>query len=356
MVMLDGREYTREELLSYVSDLSQVGGVRLCTLDDGSERGVRMAEFRTGSGFAFDVLLDRGMDIGRAEHKGRALAWRSAAGTPHPAHYGPGIERFRRFFHGGLMAGCGLENVGSPGEDEGEALPADVRLSATPASHVSYGGEWRGDEHILWVEGQMRQAVLFGSNLLLKRRVWAELGGDTLHIEDAIENQGQHEAPYQILYHCNFGYPLLSPDAGLLIDSEVWARDQDAEQGLESWSSFHEPVADYPEQVFYHRPYSDDEGYGSAALINPTLGMGVVVRFRLAELPHLVQWKMMERGTYVLGLEPANCWVEGRAVDRQRGILRTLEPGERVELQLDIQVLPNDKVIGVYTGAGRGPS
>ena len=113
MVKLHDREYTCHELLRYVSDISQLGGVRLCTLDDGSERGVRLAEFRTGSGFAFDVLLDRGMDIGRAEHNGRAIAWRSAAGTPHPAHYGPTMEQFRRFFHGGIIwrASCKLQIV-----------------------------------------------------------------------------------------------------------------------------------------------------------------------------------------------------------------------------------------------------
>ena len=36
-----------------------------------------------------------------------------------------------------------------------------------------------------------------------------------------------------------------------------------------------------------------------------------------------VQWKMMQRGTYVLGLEPANGWVEGRAADRDERPPRT---------------------------------
>ena len=61
MAMLYGKTYTRDELLQYASDAAQLGGVRLLTLDDGAARGLRLAQFRTGSGLAFDVLLDRGM-------------------------------------------------------------------------------------------------------------------------------------------------------------------------------------------------------------------------------------------------------------------------------------------------------
>ena len=346
MARLYGKSYTRQELLSHVSDMDHLGGVRLYTMDDGSARGLRVVQFRTGGGLTFDVLLDRGMDIGQAAHNGRPIGWQSAAGYPHPSYYEASAPGFLRFFHGGLMAGCGLDNVGEPNVDEGESLPLHGRLSTLPAGHVSYGGEWVGDDYGLWVQGQMRQAALFGSNLLLTRRIWAHLGENALHLEDTLENQGHHPAPYQILYHCNFGFPLLSPEAELLVDAEMWARDDAAARGLASWNRFYAPVADYPEQVFYHLPRADEAGYAQAALINRPLGLGAYVRFRLAELPHLIQWKMQERGTYVLGLEPANCWVEGRARDRQRGILRFLEPGERVELRLEIGVLTDMAVMG----------
>jgi hypothetical protein len=44
-------------------------------------------------------------------------------------------------------------------------------------------------------------------------------------------------------------------------------------------------------------------------------------------------------GVHVLGIEPANCLVEGRAVERERGTLVILEPGEQrtYELQLSIE-------------------
>lgn len=354
MAELYGRTYTRQEILRYVSDVAHLGEVRLHVLDDGSERGVRVAQFRTGSGLAFDVLLDRGMDIGEASHNGRPIGWRSAVGHPHPAYFhAHGIEGFLQAFHGGLLVGCGLENVGSPSEDAGETLPLHGTLSNTPASHVGYGGEWVGDEYRLWVEGQMRQARVFGANLLLRRRIESRLGGNVISVEDTIENQGGASTPYQILYHCNFGFPLLGPESELWTDSRVQPRDEEARKGLDNYHRFEPPQDSYREQVFYHFPRGDAEGYGRAALINKPLGLGAYVRFRLAELPRLIEWKMMQRGMYVLGLEPANCWVEGRARDRERGILRFLEPGERVDLRLEIGILPDVAAIAAYEAAAR---
>ena len=53
MATLFGRTWTRHELLEMVGDVSQVANVRLCTLADGAQRGVRVADFATGSGFRF---------------------------------------------------------------------------------------------------------------------------------------------------------------------------------------------------------------------------------------------------------------------------------------------------------------
>jgi len=43
----------------------------------------------------------------------------------------------------------------------------------------------------------------------------------------------------------------------------------------------------------------------------------------------------------VVGLEPANCGVGGRAQDRAEGLLRVLAPGETEQLVVEIGVLPD---------------
>src|SRR4029077_17379158 len=84
MPTLWDRPYPRGELLRRVGRLEQVAGVRLMTLGDGASRGVRVLEFRTGTGFSFDVLIDRSFHIGRCEEAGRSLAWISNVGVSGP--------------------------------------------------------------------------------------------------------------------------------------------------------------------------------------------------------------------------------------------------------------------------------
>ena len=253
-----------------------------------------------------------------------------------------------RSFPGGLMVGCGLDNVGSPGTDAGEELGVHGRLSHSPASLLGYGGQWQGDEYLMWVEGEVRQYKVFGANLSLKRRISTRLGSDVLRIEDVIANLGYQTTPLQILYHCNFGYPVVSADTELLVDTEKsWTRDEEAAKGMAEHTRCQAPTAGYAEQVFYHLPRAVD-GYARAALVNRRINFGAFVRFRRAELPHLVQWKMMGQGTYVVGLEPANCWVEGRGVDRESGALQFLEPGQSLSTALEIGVLPDAAAIGAY--------
>ena len=67
----------------------QLGGIRTFTLNDGNEVGVRAVEIRTGTGFRFLVLPDRGMDIAEAEFAGRSLCWRSGTGNVSTALFEP---------------------------------------------------------------------------------------------------------------------------------------------------------------------------------------------------------------------------------------------------------------------------
>ncbi len=78
------KNYRRGDFLRRVGHLGQVAGVRLVTLGDGAERGVRALEFRTGTGFSFDVIVDRAFDVGRCEVGGRPLSWLSGVGFPGP--------------------------------------------------------------------------------------------------------------------------------------------------------------------------------------------------------------------------------------------------------------------------------
>jgi len=319
------------------------------SLEDGRAREVRVARFETGSGFSFEVLLDRGMDIGSAQHRGAALAWASATGAAHPAYHEREGLGWLRTFHGGLLAGCGLTSAGAPCVDDGEALGLHGRLNHLPAEGIWVDGGWRRDEqgediYEMWARGRVRQAVVFGENVTLTRRVSAHLGDSRLFVRDVVTNEGFRRIPHMMLYHCNFGFPLLSASAELVSPSRrVTPRDAEAEKGMESYRTYEGPTAGYAEQCFYHDMVADEAGYVTVLLANRGfrggLGLGAYVRYRQDSLPCFTQWKMVGQGDYVTGLEPANCQVEGRDEDRERGILQYLEPGESREYQLEIGVL-----------------
>ncbi len=338
MVELAGRHWTRSELLAQVGDLSQVAGIRLAEWSDGNERGVRVAECRTGSGLAFTILLDRGMDLGPAEFRGTSLAWHSANGFAHPMFYEPTGVGWLRTFGGGLLTGCGLTHLGAPDHEE-QDLGLHGRLSHLPARRVNTGETWDGDECIFWVEGQMRQTSVFGENLTLTRRVAINLGQNVIAIRDVVENFADAPSPLMILYHLNLGFPLLDASGYLVAEPHpVRARDPIAAAGLDAWHQLQSPTVGYHEQVFYHDLPADTNGWSRLAYVNPNLGLLFVIRSQPAQLPNLIEWKMMGHGTYVLGLEPANCLVEGRSKERARGTLQFIQPGERREFDLEIEI------------------
>jgi hypothetical protein len=278
MATLYGKTYTRDELSRKTGDLWQLGGVKPMVLDEGPERGVRVAEFRTGGGLNFAVLLDRGMDIGWAEYRGAPLAWQSAAGPAAPAFLEPQGLGWLRGFHGGLVATCGLTYAGAPCTDEGQELGLDGRISYTPARHVYCDGEWQGDEYLLWTQGEMREAVIFGGNIALRRRIWSRLGEKRLFIDDVVTNEGYHTTPHMILYHINIGFPVVDATTELVTSPAlVRPRDGVAVQGIDQYERFQEPTPEYAEQVIasydpqqHHSlafVYGHDPGVASLAVV-----------------------------------------------------------------------------------------
>jgi hypothetical protein len=349
MATLFGKNYSRRELEQRVGHLSQIAGVRLMQLLEGKETDVRTADVRSGSGLRFQISLDRGMDISVAEYKSMSLAWRSPQGDVHPSHFDPKGMGWLKSFPGGLMTGCGLTSAGAPCSDAGEELGIHGRLSNLPASDIQAKTEWNGDQCVLKISGVIRENVIFKENLALYRTIEVELGKSIITVRDKVVNEGFRQAPLMMLYHINLGWPLLDDGAGVHLNARsMKPRDAEAEKGAASAARMPTPMAGYKEQVFYHDLIAEDNGFASAVLENRKLGLGLFVRYRQEELPKFIQWKMAAEGEYVLGFEPANCLVEGRAKERERGTLQFLEPGETREFLVHIGVLDGNTQIDQF--------
>jgi hypothetical protein len=337
---LFGKPITRADLAHRTGSLSQVAGIRFLQLQEGREAGVRVADIRTGSGLRFQVTLDRGMDISLAEYRGIPLAWRSPVGDVHPSFYDPAGAGWLRTFPGGLLTGCGMTSFGAPCRDGDEDLGQHGRLSHLPADAVSARETWAGDECTFSLLGQVREAATFRENLLLQRRLEVSLGASVITIEDRVRNEGHETSPLMLLYHVNPGWPLVDDGARLLLQARSSVpRDAEAAKGTAEACLFSAPQPGYREQVFFHDLAEDAEGFVAALLVNSRLQLGLYVRYRRRELPRYIEWKMMGQGTYVVGMEPANAFVMGRAAERAAGTLQFLEPGEERHFLLQIGVL-----------------
>ncbi len=342
-VELFGRSLTARELLRRVGRLDQVAGIEPLVLDDGSARGVRALRVRTGSGLSFTVLPDRGMDLDAAEYRGVPLAWLSHTGVVAPSFRELQGEGWLRSFHGGLLVTCGLQNVGPPGERDGEALGLHGRISNTPASRVSHQARWDEEGCVLEVRGEVREARVFGANLVLRRTISTRVGESKVTIEDTVENEGFDPAPLMLLYHMNLGWPLLDETSHLVgPGAPPEPRDEEARGGLENWDRFDGPTPGFKERVFFHHPEADAGGWAEARLENPALegGLALSVRFRPEELPEFIQWTMTGEGTHVVGLEPATCRVGGYEAEERAGRVIWLDPGEVRHFRLEIEVSP----------------
>ena len=264
------------------------------------------------------------MDIAYAEYKGMAVSYISKTGITSPTHYNE--QDFLRSFYGGLLTTCGLTYMGAPCIDEGVALGAHGKISNTPAFDIGITQEWCGDDFVISVKGKIQESTLFGENMVLTRTITTKLGNDEILIHDTIENVGFEPTPLMVLYHMNFGYPLLSEKSVFETNCvTLRARDGEAEKGIRETHEFSKPLHGYKEQVFYRD--SVEKRY--AFLTNKKMGLTAKIEYDGAELPYLIEWKQIGEQDYVLGIEPATYPPDGRSKARERGELLYLQPQKR---------------------------
>ena len=354
MPNLYGQEWSRSDLQQYLSNMDQVASVRPSVLRGGRAEGVEVVEVVTGSGFQFTVVPGRGMDIAHASYNGIPLGWRSYTGDVAAPFFEPDGMGWLRGSFGGLMSTGGLNYMGAPSLDEGVELGIHGRASYLPASSVWSDAEWDGDRYRLWVRGKVTEAASLGPNLVLTREISTEMGALHFVIRDTVENCTFDRVEHMMLYHFNFGFPVLSDQSRLVANIvEVTPRDEDSVPGLGRWDYFEPPLTGRPHQLFYHRVQPDDTGRAHVMLLGmQEFGGGplaVYLSYTHATLPWLINWKCMQTGNYVTGIEPANAWVQGRAEERAAGRLRFLGSWEKVSYEVEFGVLPGSTAIQDFT-------
>lgn len=288
-------------------------------VSDGPAAGCRAIDLRPPGGIHLRLLPDRGLDAGAAWFGGIPIAWESPVGETAPV-----AHDWMRSFGGGLMVTCGLRNVGVP--SEGHPQHGEHTFQRAVVEAVV--------EHE--VRGRISEVSALGHHLET-RRTWRTCAGEGLvELEDVVINRGRESEPAPQLYHVNLGPPLWAEGAELVLDARAThPRDADAAPFADSWQRAPGVVPGARERVFEHAVAPAADGWCSATVRNA--GLEVEVRWDAATMPRLWQWVHPAPGLGVLGIEPANCSVLGRAHDRAEGRLPALAPGEERRSRLEIR-------------------
>lgn len=335
------------ELRKYVGDITSVFGVKDYTLNDGPARGVRALDVENGNGLSMTVLADRGMDISLLRYKGMNMGFASKTGVRAPHFYvEDGVRGFLKQFNAGMLTTCGLTYAGGPSEDEGRKFGLHGPYNNLPASEVLAETVYEGDEAVIRLAGQVREACVFEENMLSKREIQVETERCVIRVKDTVENQSFAKTPIMIVYHINFGYPMLDVGAKIYSNAKVVEpRDEFAKSGMDKYDLAEEPGVGREEQCYFHTGM-DKEGF--AMIHNEKLGMAAIVRFDSETFPLLCEWKCMRAGEYAMGLEPTTAGASGRAAARENGMLGFLEPGEVKNYGFELEFTDDPETIESY--------
>lgn len=317
--------------------LDQIAYAKKLVMTEGKADGMRIVDIDNGGGLRCTLLESRCLDIAKLSYKGVNLGFvaKPCFVTPSQCSVVPG--EFTRYFHGGMLYTCGLQNIGPEHHDENGGYPLHGRLGMTPAEEVGVKVDWDAKEII--VTGQVSLAALFGSNLVLKRKIRIPIFESSIEIVDTVVNIGFKDENIMLLYHFNFGWPMLAENTRLeIMHDRIEPRDETAQRGIDEWNRFEHPIAGKREQVFYHTPICEKDNLAHARVVNDDLKICAEISFDPQMLPELIEWKSMASGDYALGIEPSTSRVNGKEKEEQAGRIVVLGAGEKKTYKVTLQI------------------
>ncbi|MSQ95701.1 MAG: DUF4432 family protein [Gemmataceae bacterium] len=334
------------------------------TLRGGKQEGVRIIRLDNGK-MQIDLIPTRGMGILAVTMGDLKLGWKSpVTEVVHPKHINLQLRGGLGWLEGfnEWLCRCGLENTGQAGQDEiinnvGDKQTVELtlhgKIANIPASRVEVTVEEK-PPHRITVRGIVYEKMLFGPKFELVTEVSTEPGSDSFRIQDTIINKGSQPQEFQILYHYNFGKPLLGAGARLHVPVEqVTPYNANAARDVKTWNSFAGPKSGYVEQVYLMRPLADKDGRVNVLLHNAKADRGVVLQYAKKELPYLTLWKNTghDDDGYVIGIEPGVSFPNARKVERKAGRVPSLKGEASHTMRMDFTLLSGKA--GVNASIGR---
>ena len=332
-------DYTKENF-EYVGNDNQLITMTNAVIDEGRGKGTKIIHISNSCGLELVVLPDRCMDFYQLRYKGTNINWLSSPGIANPAYYNPNESEWLRSFFGGFMTTCGLLNIGNPSTyEDGSRMGLHGRIANIPAEGFCAEKKTVGGTLCAVLRGKMTETDAFGVNFTVTREIVVPFNKSEFYFTDTVQNNGFYKRPFVQLYHFNMGYPLLSPDSRIILDSEgVEPRNDYAAKFLDSWDKVLPPEDEFEEICCYHKVAKDENGRAEYGMENPCAHIGLRINYDADKLPNFMQWRMFRKGSYVMGLEPTNGRLNGFQETKEKGDLHFLEAGESVQHSFKIKL------------------
>lgn len=320
-------------------------------LRGGKQEGVDVIAVNNGK-LRFIVVPTRGMSVLRVEAGDLRLGWDSPVKeVVHPSlvnlqsRGGLGwLEGFNEW-----LVRCGLEWAGHPGKDKfinntGDEAEMDLtlhgKLGNTPASEVEVIVDPQ-PPHRLHIRGRVDERMFYGPKL----EIWTEIstapGETSFRIQDALTNFSAYEQEFELIYHANYGLPLLEAGARFVgAVKRITPFNAHAAKSTASYAEYTAPTKGFIEQVYVIEPFADAQNRTTVMLHNAAGDKAVTMTYAIDQLPYFTLWKnttALEEG-YVTGLEPGTSSPANRSIERKAGRVPKLKPNETRDFAIEVGI------------------
>ncbi|MBI0028476.1 aldose 1-epimerase family protein [Gilliamella sp. B14448G11] len=249
-----------------------------------------------------------------------------------------------------LMVRCGFEWTGHAVQADGMIYTLHGRAQNTPVSRLIVNVLDKAP-YTITVTGLIKENTFKKSNL----ETWVSLsyvpGSKDFIVHDVVTNKSDYTRDYQIIYHSNYGTPILEEGARFVAPvKEISPFNDYAKKGLKTWQTYLGPTKDFDEMVFNVYPYADEQGQTQVMVTNQAGDKGAGISFNTNQLPVFSLWKNTDtlKQGYVTGLEPGTSFAYPVTVEREQKRVRQLEPGQSTEFTLVYSLLSDKKSVEQY--------
>jgi len=330
--------------------------VKSYTLRGGLQDGVDVVEINNGK-LSFAVLPTRGMGIWKGQCGDISLGWDSPVKDPvNPAF----INQLERGGCGWLkgfnewIVRCGLNSMGAPCTDtvldySGNEVEVPLTLHGNIANIPARSVSIEITDEAIIVKGEVDETLMFGPALRLNTEIRTEFGSGQLTIIDTVSNIGNNPSEHELLYHINFGEPLLEKNSRMVAPfKQVAPRDPRAAEGMKTFDQYGASEIGFVEQAYMYELAGTQGNHETMAMLRNAAGnKASLLRFSLKDFPCFTLWKNTagKADGYVTGLEPATNYPNSRRFEREKGRVLTLAGGESRSTQMVIEILDTENAI-----------